>query len=414
LRQNLENFSQAVSDYRGLQGEAAVYGSFQAALTSVFEEARGQRLVLVIDQYPYVARADKALASTLQALLDKYRDSSQLMLILCGSSMSYMEDKVLAYKSPLYGRRTGQIKLQPFSFAETAAFGKGFSALDKALLYGVAGGTPQYLLQMDGSLSMQENICRTFLSSSSAIFEEPLNLLKQEVREPAVYNAIITAVANGATRLSEISTKVGEDSAVCASYLRSLMELGLVTKETPYGEKPGRKTIYLLADNMFRFWYRFVPQNSSLILRGAGQLAYQRIEGQLTTYMGSVFEEICRQYLWHRLLQGSLPLFFSELGRWWGNDPSAHKQTELDLLAYGEDSTALCGECKWINEPVGESVLATLQHRSTLFPQAKKYLFLFAKAGFTAACRQRAEQLGNVELITYREILAEMVQEGYI
>ena len=219
------------------------------------------------------------------------------MLILCGSSMSYMEDYVLAYKSPLYGRRTAQMKILPFDFADTCRCFTRFSDTDMALIYGIAGGTPQYLLQMDDRLSVDENIKNTFLNPSSSLFEEPENLLKQEVREPALYNAIITAVAGGASRMAEISTKAGEDTSLCSAYLKNLISLGIIYRETPFGEKSSRKSIYVIDDNMFRFWYRFVPENISVIARGASELAYKRIEPYLSDYMGSVFEEICRQYL---------------------------------------------------------------------------------------------------------------------
>ena len=125
---------------------------------------------------------------------------------------------------------------------------------------------------MDDSMSVDENIKNTFLNSSSALFEEPENLLKQEVREPSLYNAIISAIATGASKLSEISTKVGENSSTCTAYLKNLISLGLVRRETPYGEKNSKKTIYTVEGNMFRFWYRFIPDNASLIVRGASDL----------------------------------------------------------------------------------------------------------------------------------------------
>ena len=162
----------------------------------------------------------------------------------------------------------------------------------------MVGGTPQYLLQLNDKLSIEENIKNIFLNPNSSLFEEPENLLKQEVREASLYNAIITAIATGSSRLSEISSKVGEDSNVCASYLKNLLALGIVKRETPYGEKISRKSIYAISDNMFRFWYRFIPANISLISRGAQELAYKRIEPFLADYMGRVFEDICQQYLW--------------------------------------------------------------------------------------------------------------------
>ena len=404
-KQNLENFSKSIIEYSsGIEAENS-FLSFQDALEYVFKLSERKRLILVIDEYPYVARSSKSLASTLQLLIDKYKDTSKLMLILCGSSMSYMEDEVLAYKSPLYGRRTAQMKIFPFSFDEACRYLKNYSDEDKALAYGIVGGTPQYLLQIDDRLSIEDNIKNTYLNPISFLYEEPTNFLKQEVREPAIYMAIITAIAVGASRMSDISNKVGEDSNICANYLKSLINLGIIKKETPYGEKSSRKSIYSIEDNMFRFWYRFVPGNNSIIMRGAADIVYKRIEPQLPEYMGAVFEEICKQYLWNLLLNGNSPVEFSELGRWWGNDPIEKKQTEIDIMGEQDKKTALFGECKWINEKVDLGVLETLIKRSNLFSYVNVHLYLFSKSGFTKGCIDKANELGNVSLVTYSDML---------
>lgn len=404
-KQNLENLSKSIMEFGvGVRAET-VFASFQSALEYVFKLAEKERLILAIDEYPYVARSSKSLASTLQLLIDKNKDHSKLLLILCGSSMSYMEDHVLAYKAPLYGRRTSQIKLLPFDFADTCRYFRNFSPEDKALIYGMVGGTPQYLSQMDERLSVEENIKNSFLNPTSALFEEPENLLKQEVREPALYNAIITAVATGASRMAEISAKVGEDTSVCATYLKNLAALGLIRKETPYGEKTSRKSVYAIADNMFRFWYRFVPENQSIIVRGATDLAYRRIEPHLSDYMGKVFEEICRQYLWRLLLRGESLVEFAQLGRWWGTDPATHSQTEIDIMGEQDKDTALFGECKWTNEKVDAGVLETLAERSRIFHYSKVQLYLFGKNGFTKGCQELAARMGNVTLVTYEDLL---------
>lgn len=404
-RQNLENFSRSILEYHtGIETESS-FLSFQAALEYVFRLSEKERLILAVDEYPYVARSSKSLASTLQLLIDRYKESSKLMLILCGSSMSYMEDHVLAYKAPLYGRRTAQMKIVPFDFEETCRYFQHFSDEDKALIYGIVGGTPQYLRQMDDALSVEDNIKNTYLNPASALFEEPENLLKQEVREPALYNAVITAIATGSTRMSEISGKVGEDTNVCSTYVKNLVSLGIIRKETPYGEKASRKAAYSIEDNLFRFWYRFVPENNSIIARGAADLAYKRIEPFLPDYMGKVFEEICKQYLWKLLLAGRCPVRFSSLGRWWGNDPTEKCQAEIDILAQQDKTTALFGECKWTKEKIGLDVLDTLVKRSGLFPCRKKCFYLFARSGFTKGCIDKAKAMGNVTLIRYGDML---------
>lgn len=403
-KQNLDNFSKCIMEYNtGIAADSS-FSSFQSAFEYVFELAKTKKIVLVIDEYPYVARASKSLASTLQFLIDKNKDTSNLFLILCGSSMSYMEDHVLAYKAPLYGRRTAQFKIKPFGFFEAGRYFKNLSNEDKALAYGVVGGTPQYLMQLDSRLSIEDNIKNTHLNPTSSIFEEPNNLLKQEVREPAIYNAVITAVAAGSSKMNEISGKIGENTSVCAAYIKNLIALDIVKKETPYGEKAGRKTIYSIEDNMFRFWYRFVPENISVISRGASDLAYSRIAPLLSSYMGSVFEDICKQYLWKLLLEGKCAVNFSDIGRWWGASPKTKSQEEIDIMGTDKD-TALFAECKWTNEKVDTGVLEMLVNRGNLFSYMKKHFYIFAKTGFTRGCTDRAAEMGNVELVSYDEMM---------
>lgn len=404
-KQNLENFSKCVLEFgTGMEMNTA-FPSFQAALEYVFKLAEIKRVILCIDEYPYVARSSKSLASTLQFLIDKNKDTSKLFLILCGSSMSYMEDHVLAYKAPLYGRRTAQFKIQPFEFLESCKYFKNMSDTDKALAYGIVGGTPQYLLQFRDDLSIEDNIKNTYLNPVSSIYEEPSNLLKQEMREPAIYNAIITAIATGASKLSEISGKIGEDTSVCSAYIKNLIALGIIKKETPYAEDTTRKTIYSIEDHMFRFWYRFVPENVSVISRGAADLAYRRIAPHLSDYMGAVFEDICKQYLWNLLLKGESAVEFTDLGRWWGTNPQTRQQVEIDIMGTADKTTALFGECKWRNENIDSGILDVLIEKSQLFHYPNKHYYLFSKTGFTNGCVERAKKMGNVTLVDYEEIL---------
>lgn len=404
-KQNLQNLSQSILIFEQGMPIESEFPSFQTALDFVFQKSLRERIVLVIDEYPYVAKSSNSLASTLQLLIDRYKDQSKLFLILCGSSMSYMEDHVLAYKAPLYGRRTAQIKVQPFEFLEACKYFDNFCDEDKAIAYGVVGGTPQYLLQINDKISLKDNIKNIYLNSASFLFEEPTNLLKQEVREPAIYNAIITAVANGASKLSEIASKVGEETSVCSAYIKNLISLEIIKKESPYGEKNSRKTVYSIEDNMFRFWYRFVADNMSIISRGADELAYSRIEPYLSDYMGAVFEEISKQYLWHLLLNGKCPVSFTDIGRWWGTNPKTRTQEEIDIVGCENKTTALFAECKWTNEKVDVGVLDKLIERSNLFNQTERYYYLFSKSGFTQGCAEKALKLGNVKLVEYKDIL---------
>lgn len=210
-------------------------------------------------------------------------------------------------------------------------------------------------------------------------------------------------VAGGCSKLNEISTCIGEETSVCASYMKNLILLEIVKKELPYGEKTSRRTSYSIADNMFRFWYCFVPENTSFIARGASDLAYQRIAPELPHYMGGVFEEIWKQYLWKLLLNGNCAINFNALGRWWGTNPKTHTQEEIDIIGTDKDY-ALFGECKWTNEKVDLHVLETLVSRSELLSFNRKHFYLFAKNGFTKGCIDKAKEMDNVTLVTFEEM----------
>ena len=311
----------------------------------------------------------------------------------------------LGYKSPLYGRRTAQFRILPFDFKESRKYFKNFSSVDMAEIYGIVGGTPQYLLQMNDALSVEDNIKSNILDPNSYLFEEPSNLLKQKVQKSALYNAIITAVATGSTKLSEIATKVGEETSACAICLKKLLALGIIRKETPFSEKESKKTIYSVNDNLFRFWYRFVPQNLSLLQNDMVDIAYKSISEGMNTYMGSVFEEICKQYLWDINRNGQSKVVFTSLGRWWGTDPLKKVQSEIDIIGESDKNTALFGECKWTNESVDVKVLDLLIERSSLFHYQNVHYYLFAKTGFTKGCVDKSQELGNVTLVKYSDII---------
>ena len=252
---------------------------------------------------------------------------------------------------------------------------------------------------------MEDNIRDNFFDTSAYLFEEPGNLIKQECREPMQYNAVIKAIATGSSKISEISGASGlNDTGATSNYISKLMSLGIIEKEFPYKTEHSRKTIYKLSDSMFQFWYRFVPANLSLIGQGAGDRVYQRVEKQIPAYMGFVFEEICKQYLWQENLKGNLPVDFTDMGRWWGNDPVEKRQTEIDILADNEEGEAIFGECKWRNELTSEAELKELQHQSTLFHYKKNVLILFSKSGFTDGCRELADKRGDVLLIRFEDM----------
>lgn len=406
-KENLEAFSHSIfSLSQDFSKTSPAFSSYKDALGAVFEIAGKRRVILAIDEYPYLAGAYRGISSLLQTFIDRYKETSKLFIILCGSSLSFMENQVLGYKSPLFGRRTAQFKILPFEFAQVREYfmDSSFDLVDTAVIFGITGGVPLYLSLIDKKLNLKENIKLNFLMPSAYLFEEPGNLIKQECREPAQYNAIIKAIATGSTRLSEISSKVGMESGLCSTYIAKLISIGIVKKEHPFGEETGRKTIYILEDSMFRFWYRFIPNQISVIQRGAAEEAYNEIVNQISAYMGSVFEEICKQYLWRLNLNKKLVISFTAAGRWWGNNPEKKEETEIDIIASKNMDAAIFAECKWTNEKVGSNVLDTLVERSNLFKFKCKYYYLFSKKGFTSGCIKKAENAENVFLVSLADM----------
>jgi AAA+ ATPase superfamily predicted ATPase len=221
---------------------------------------------------------------------------------------------------------------------------------------------------------------------------------------------IIEAIASGASRLNEISTKAKMESNKCAKYLSSLISLGLVAREYPFGETGSKKSIYKLKDFMFRFWYRFVFPNMSAIVAGLGAGVFDNeVEGQLDAYMGLIFEDICKQWIVEQAKKNALPFFVGNAGRWWGTNPDTRAQEEIDLMA-ARNNMALFAECKWSNSPVGADILRVLKRKSGMWKFEDVHLYIFAKKGFAAnrlaEYEQECEEAGcTVRLVTLSDML---------
>lgn len=404
-QENLEALSQAIHSYSNPDAvDAPIYPNLDSALSAITELAKKERLIFVIDEYPYLAKADASISSRLQHLIDHVWEKGNLFLILCGSSMSFMENQVLGYESPLYGRRTGQMKIQALTYKEMTAFNPQLTPEQQALVYGITGGIPHYINKLNVQNNIDEALLENLFNTSSYLYEEPENLLKQELREPAVYNSIITAIAGGASRPNEISTKVGIESAICAKYLKVLLELGILTKTTPITEKFGKKTIYRIEDNFFRFWYRFVPQNISAISSGRfPQIYEQAVKKHIPTYMGLVFEKMCRDYLLR--YETFYPILLSEIGEWWGSDAKTKTEVQIDIIGTSaENDEYIIGSCKFKNEKIGVDELELLQNYTKVFGKGKKYhYYIFSKSGFTPALKERANN-DEVKLIKLEEM----------
>ena len=231
--------------------------------------------------------------------------------------------------------------------------------------------------------------------------------MKQELREPALYNSIITAVASGASRLNDIAMRVGIDSNVCNKYIKTLLELGILIKETPITEKPGKKTIYLLGDNFFRFWYYFIPKNITSIQSGRIEQNYiMSIKKYYSDYMGLVFEKMCKEYLMK--YASDLPIMLSEVGQWWGTDVKNKRQIQIDIVgcSAADETEYIVGSCKYKNDMVGINELEKLKEYAEAFnSKGRYYFYLFSKSGFTKGLKE-LEQKGEVWLFTLSDIYA--------
>jgi AAA+ ATPase superfamily predicted ATPase len=235
-KENLELLSKQILAVLAPNAPQNSFPSFYEAVNYIFEYSKTERVIFVIDEYPYLAESDKSVSSVIQAAIDKYQQDSNLFLILCGSSMSFMENQVLGYKSPLYGRRTCQFKIMPFNYFESSEMLYNFSGEDKIILYGITGGIPEYISRIDNSLSVAENAEELIFNPSGRLFEEPSNLLKQELKMPQTYNGIITAIASGSSKLNEIATKTGIETSQCSNMINTLISLELVRKDYPVTE----------------------------------------------------------------------------------------------------------------------------------------------------------------------------------
>ncbi len=404
---NLAKFSEIVFDYYG-EESLSPFASWEKALLYINERQKDKRLVIIFDEFPYLVKGNKSVLSEFQHLIDHKLKNGKLFVVLCGSYMGFMEKEVLGAKSPLFGRRTGQLQMKSFDYKDSVNFLSGYSKQEQLMLYGAFGGTPLYLSLIDSKRNFEQNIKDNFLKVTAYLYEEPLLLLRQEVQEPGVYSAIIEAIAGGATKANEISTKIGEDSAKCIKYINTLCSLGIIYKEVPFGEKESsRKTIYGISDLMFRFWYKYIFPNRTLIETGAADIVYKkRIDETYNEYMGIVFENICKQYLLIENVNGNLPVLFTKIGRWWGNDPKSKSQVEIDLVANDEKSYIFC-ECKWRNEKIDINVLEELKKKSNLFNNKCdiKYYVLFSKSGFTDAVKKACETEKNIILVDLEKLL---------
>ncbi len=408
----LKAFSQVVLDKLPSQDLqfADAFTSWSMAFKYIAAHAKNERLILAIDEYPYLVNGNKSLSSILQNAIDHDFKGTQLFLILCGSSMSFMENQLANYRSPLYGRRTAQIKLRPLDYYDSVKFFSHWAPQDRLYGYGVAGGIPQYLLMLSQQTNIRNAIKENLLKNTGALFEEPINLMKQEMREPATYNSIIQAIAEGATKQNEIASAIGEETKKTANYLRSLLDLEIIRKEYPIGDKNVRRVVYRLEDNLFRFWYRFIPDALPLIEMNLSNEAYDRLVSPfMSDYFGHIFEDISKQYLLRLNRINRLPALYFEFGRWWGANPDTRQEEEIDIVGAARQD-ALFAESKWKNSRVGLDIFKALVMKSRLTQKGKTpAYYIFSKSGFSDALQNLGRQ--DLHLVKAAELLEKSLDD---
>ena len=402
---NLELLSEQVT----ANLDSSINGVHFSTVEKLFDFMTGkigsEKLIFVIDELPYWAEKDDGLLSVIQKYIDeKWRDRNMLV-ILCGSSLSFMEKEVLSEKSPLYGRRDSQIHLKEFDYIESAKFVPDYSYKDKAICYGVTGGVAKYLSLIDPDLDLDSNIKRLFFRTDGFLYDEPHNLLTQEFSDITMVNNVIEQVASGENTLNEIATKVHENASSVSYSLNRLMRVGLVEKKTCMCEEKNKKKVqYVLKDNMFRFWYQFVPDAVSVIEMDGGEAYYDRVvKPRIHDYMGKVFEEMCQYFTLKNGMAGKWDCFLTRTGSWWGTellvDKDGKRKTQsadVDVVGISDvDKALITGECKFKNEKIDKGIYETLIRRSKVIPsgyQIKRYL-LFSLSGFSDWFKENADNL---------------------
>lgn len=392
---NLELFAKQVISVLAPDVEGILFHSIEAVFDYIGKKVLDEKLILVIDELPYWAEKDDALLSILQKYIDTEWKEKNLKIILCGSALSFMENKVLSEKSPLFGRRDSQIKLEPFHYLDAALFVPDYSAEEKAICYGITGGVAKYLSLIDGEKSLDENIKKLFFHTDGYLYDETRNLLTQEFTDITLVNNVIEQIASGENTVNTIAAKVGEKEPTILYSLEKLINVGLVKKKKCITEEKNRKkTQYVLKDHMFKFWYEFIPKATSVIEMGRGDLYYDKVvKPNLHLYMGTVFEEMCRYYTLEQGIQGRFGSFMTNVGTWWGTETITNSNGEkmgwsadIDVVAISEiDKLAVVGECKFRNEKIDKGIYETLQRRSELLSskyKVVKYIF-FSLSGYT-------------------------------
>jgi len=349
--------------------------------------ARETRFALVIDEFQYLVAQDPSIPSQIQAWWDTSGLRSQAYVVLCGSHIGMME-ALAGASQPLFGRFTLRQRLQTMAYDDTALFYQDgrWSTRDKLIAYGVLGGTPKYHATFSDRQSLRANIVRHVLSPRGLLHDEPeVMIASSSIRDPAFYNSVLHAIAQGETRRSNIEQRAGLTHSQFGFYSQSLMDMEWIDREMSFGDTSGKRSIYRITDHFIHFWYRFVSTLASeLEFQDTDDVYKSRVEPFLNDYMGRyVFEDICVQYL-KKYAASRHDLHIRNARRYWSRDSSV----EIDIVGSLDDGGILACECKWSSSPAGVGVYYDLMKNAGLIPLPKgtrelRYA-LFSMAGFDA------------------------------
>ncbi len=356
--------------------------------------AAPHRLALVLDEYPYLAENNPATSSLIQKGWDETLRHLPLLLVLCGSSVAMMESETLAQRAPLYGRRTGDLLVRPLEFSGVRQFLPKRWPFERWVeVYAILGGMPGYLQQFDWEADLRENIRARIFTPGAFLFREVDFLLKEELREPRNYLAILRAISQGKRKFGEIINDTGLAKNILHKYLHVLEDLELIRREVPVTEKlpqRSKRSLYGLQDPFIAFWFDCVYPYSSDLELGETRPALRHVQQILPHLLGRAYERIAREVL--RQGQG-LPFPLHRVGRWWD------EQSEIDVVGLNEEHNAiLFGEVKWSTKPIGTDILQDLRNKASRVPWGKaerqEAFTLFSRTGFTPEVRRVARREG--------------------
>lgn len=405
----LRNLSAALWEAEhGTDSTPGSYGSWLGLFQAVGRLASERRFVLILDEYPYLAGASSHLASVLQKAWDERLQHTRLFLVLCGSYMSVMERDVLNRDAPLYGRRTAQLTLHPLTVSQARAFLPASSPVERIEVYALTGGMPAYLAELRPDRSLWTNLRHTAFDPSNILYNDGLTLLRDEMRDPRHYAAVLRAIASGYHTLSAIAREAGVERSSLSSYLTTLQGLGYAERRMPIGIAPSsrrRRGTWHLLDPYVRFWGRYILPYTGAIEKGQGAgLVEQVLRPTWEQFVAITWEELARQAVFD-LAARYTPGFWPEaVGSWW----DAGHQIDLVAASYRQ-RTAWLGEACWRGEPMDAQDLEALQRRGRAWQNGETgwhlYYALFSRSGFTRSLQTRAGDDPDLLLFGPQDIL---------